>query len=144
MQDETQSYPEGEQPEPVATPEQPEAEAALTEVKVEEAEDGQWHVRAYDQNGEPLNVRSQDGFSDKDAAMAWVTENITEPVPVQIEARPTPQPADGEQTEGHIVADGTNVEIHPPVAEGVGAPTEEAPVEEGPATAYPTPDEPAQ
>ena len=99
-------------------------EYTLTEVKVEQDEAG-WNVRAYDQNGEPIQARGQDGFADKDSAMAWVGENVTETVPVQIEALPTPQPEEETQNEGHVISDGTNVEIHPPAAEGTGGPTEE-------------------
>jgi hypothetical protein len=113
--DETQS----EQP---ATDDAPQ-ESTLTEMKVEQDESG-WHARAYDQNGEPIQTRSQDGFADKDAAMAWVGENVPEAVPVQVEAMPEAQPADEAPAEGHVVSDGQNVEIHPPAAEGTGGPTE--------------------
>lgn len=100
-----------------------EAGPTLTEMKVEQDESG-WHARAYDQNGAPLPERSQEGFGDKAAAMAWVGENVPEPVPVQIEAMPEAQPVEGEQAEGSVESDGENVTIHPPAADAAGGPTE--------------------
>lgn len=100
------------------------AEATLAEVYIEQVDVGVWNVRSVDQNGEAILTRGQDGFADKDSAMAWVSENVPEAVPVQIEAMAEAQPADEAPAEGHVVSDGTNVEIHPPAAEGTGGPTE--------------------